>query len=106
MSLFLVLPSALMDSKRREETGAIKAMLRIPARECRANEEGIKRKQPQISAQTPVSDLPFLVLGACSLFSSDWEQWWGGWAAAQGMLDAEIATTAVSSGGLCCDGLC
>ena len=55
MILFLVLLSALKDSKRREETRAIKTMLRVPGRGYRANEEGIKRRQPQISTQNPIS---------------------------------------------------
>lgn len=38
-----MLLSPLKDSKRREETGAIKVMLRVSGRRYRANEEGIKK---------------------------------------------------------------
>lgn len=50
MILFLVLLSALKDSKCREETRAIKTILRVPRRAHSANEKGAERRSPQISA--------------------------------------------------------
>lgn len=55
MVLFSVLMSALKDSQHREETSATKTLFTVPQRGSGADEEVMKRWQPQIPTQNPVS---------------------------------------------------
>lgn len=77
MILLLVLLSALKDSKRTEETRAIKTVLRVPGRGLKGHGH---KFQPKTQSQLPAGNhLPFLALEEIwPLFIFDREHWRGG----------------------------